>query len=237
MSHLRRAAAALAAAAALTAAPAVAGNLSEPQVEPIVPPPPVVVVERWTGGYAGVQLGFGRLEGEQAYRCGDEFSFVCDVVERDTVDASGMIAGIHVGFMHDMGSIVLGGELDYDRFFNFEADILPNGNASREFSPQAAVMPVSTDLIEYIARLKLRVGFDMGDTLPYLTAGPAVAGFDTFGSQNGWFAGAGVSYLASEDWMFGVEALFHRFEDIGDDPFFERNADVVTLTLRASRRF
>lgn len=49
----------------------------------------------WTGGYAGVQLGYGWLDS-------------------DTTSGEGEIGGLHGGYLFDTGTYVFGGELDYD---------------------------------------------------------------------------------------------------------------------------
>ena len=178
-----------AAAAALLAAPLQAGTLVEPPVEPYVPPPPPAPVELWSGPYAGLQIGYG------TFRESGSSSF----------SESTFLYGAHIGAMHDMGSLVLGVELDFDL--------------------------LSTDFfdISSIGRLKGRIGFDSGQFMPYLTGGFAIANIDGGGSTSGWVAGAGVSMMATERWMLGVEGLYHRFNDYG--------INGTTFSLRASYRF
>ena len=85
----------------LTSIPAFAGALDEPAADPIAPaaPAPVAVVPQggdWTGGYAGVQLGYGDVDGTGA------------------ADGDDVLYGVHIGYDYDFGTFVLGGELDYD---------------------------------------------------------------------------------------------------------------------------
>ncbi|MEO0381650.1 MAG: porin family protein, partial [Pseudomonadota bacterium] len=85
----------------LTSIPAFAGALDEPAADPIAPaaPAPVAVVPQggdWTGGYAGVQLGYGDVDGTGA------------------ADGDDVLFGVHLGYDYDFGTFVLGGELDYD---------------------------------------------------------------------------------------------------------------------------
>jgi len=49
----------------------------------------------WTGGYAGLQLGYGWLD-------------------NDTSSGEGEIGGLHGGYLIDRGAYVFGGEIDYD---------------------------------------------------------------------------------------------------------------------------
>ncbi len=87
-----------ASAAALTAAfagaPAFAGNVAQAPADPVLAPVvPVVASTDWTGGYAGLQLGYGDVD--NAGTSGD-----------------GVIGGAFVGYNYDFGNYVLGGEFD-----------------------------------------------------------------------------------------------------------------------------
>ncbi|WP_299725391.1 outer membrane beta-barrel protein [uncultured Tateyamaria sp.] len=98
--------------AAATALPAVAGSLDTPVADPIPPaaPAPAPVIAQggeWTGGYAGIQLGYGDVNGTGAAD-GDDFLY-----------------GVHLGYDYDFGTFVLGGEIDYDA-----TDIDLNGAAT-----------------------------------------------------------------------------------------------------------
>lgn len=87
----------------LVSGPVLAGGLQDPAPGPAAPPVPAAaplpvapVSGEWTGGYAGLQLGFGDVNGSGAAD-GDDFLY-----------------GAHVGYRYDFGTFVLGGELDYD---------------------------------------------------------------------------------------------------------------------------
>ncbi len=66
---------------------------------------PIAVTGDWTGGYVGGQLGYGNVE------CGG-------------TDGDGAFGGLHAGYQSDMGTFVVGGEVDYDF-----ADIKLDGGA------------------------------------------------------------------------------------------------------------
>lgn len=51
----------------------------------------------WTGGYVGVQLGYGDVDTNGA-----------------GLDGDGAIGGIHAGYRWDFGNYVVGAEIDYD---------------------------------------------------------------------------------------------------------------------------
>ena len=97
--------ASLAAVAALIAPAAFAGGLSQPVPEPVVAAPAPVVVPvdgNWNGAYAGLSLGYGRIDG-------------------GSDDESGLIGGVLGGYRWDLGQTVLGVELDY-KGGNIESD-------------------------------------------------------------------------------------------------------------------
>ncbi len=92
--------------------PALAGTLDAPAADPLPPTAPAPVAVQsfggdWTGAYAGVQLGYGDVNGTGA------------------ADGEDILGGVHVGYDYDFGTFVLGGELDYDF-----ADIDLNGAAT-----------------------------------------------------------------------------------------------------------
>ncbi|SNS74068.1 outer membrane protein [Tropicimonas sediminicola] len=73
------------------AAPAFAGSLAEPVIEPAPAPAPVVVTtpsNDWTGGYAGLQLGYGELT--------------------DNLEGDDVIGGVRAGYDWDLGNWVVG---------------------------------------------------------------------------------------------------------------------------------
>ena len=185
-----------------------AGGLADPivPVVPVAPPPPVSA--DWTGPYVGAQLGFAQITLEDA---GSE------------IELEGLIYGVHGGYLYDLGSIVLGAELDYDL-----TDI------SEEFDFNDAGLTIEVD---YIARAKLLLGYDAGAVLPYLTGGIAKLAFSSETEEaddNGTFFGAGFAYQYSPTLRFGAEVLQHRFEDFNDNPV---NLDATSATLRVSYTF
>jgi opacity protein-like surface antigen len=155
------------------------------------------VAQDWTGFYAGGQLGYGDLS--------------------DDLSGSGYLGGVHAGYMTDLGSFVLGGEVDYDA-----ADLEIGGGP---------------DSIDAVTRLKLRGGYDLGPSLIYATAGWAHANAEVGGadfSDDGWFGGVGMAYQVNDQWLVGGELLQHRFEDFDGTGL---DIEATTVTLRASLQF
>ncbi len=192
---------------AMTAGFASAGGIAPaveaPQPVTVAPAPaPVAMGNDWTGFYAGGQLGYGQLDSASI---------------TDSNDPSGAIYGVNAGYNYDLGSIVLGGELDFD-LTNIQAD-----------APD-------TD-IDSVARAKAKLGYDAGLFMPYVTAG--VARVQTSGAldgeTDGSFAGLGLSYMLSDTVIVGGEVLQHQFEDVADNAGVY--VDATTLSLRASFKF
>ncbi|TCP40822.1 outer membrane protein [Rhodovulum marinum] len=136
-----------------------------------------------------------------------------DVSADGGLDGDGEIYGLHAGYRWDLGTLVYGVELDHDR-----AGIDIGGGAAE---------------LDDVTRLKGQVGYDMGQTLVYATAG--VANGDTdLGDETGWVAGAGLAWAVSPSWVIGGEVLYHDFDEFGSSGV---GANATTATLRASFRF
>ncbi|KIN61303.1 Outer membrane protein [Sulfitobacter noctilucae] len=137
-----------------------------------------------------------------------------DVDGPDDLDGDNGSYGFHAGYDYDFGDWVVGGEVDYDK-----TDVELNDGLAE---------------LESVARLKLKGGYDLGNTLVYATAGYAAA--EVSGdSEDGAFAGVGVSYKISDRYMVGAEVLHHQFNDIGD--VSGADVDATTFNVRGSLRF
>lgn len=196
----------LAAPLAIFAGMASAGGLAEPVPAPVpVPAPapaPVFTGSDWTGFYAGGQLGYGQLDSDAL-----------------TEDPDGLLFGAHAGYLYDLGSWVIGGELDID---------------GTDIEDETADVALDT-----VTRAKLRVGYDAGNWLPYVTGGIAqartssgAAAFDT--DDTGAFGGLGVEYRLSDSLRVGGEVLQHQFEDYDGTGV---DIDATTATARVSFQF
>ncbi|GGD34473.1 outer membrane protein [Sinisalibacter lacisalsi] len=133
--------------AMFAAMPAAAGSLQDPVVEPTPMPQYVEPASDWTGFYAGINGTGGVTGGTNAWG-----------------------AGVHAGYLQDMGDLVIGGELSYNYVFN------PAGN--------------------HFFGLDAIVGYDAGDVMPHVTFGGSyLSPADLFGVS----AGAGLSVKATEN--------------------------------------
>ena len=103
------------------------------------------------------------------------------------------VYGVHIGTMTDMGDAVFGAELEIDRA---DMDLGAAGTA------------------DATARIKLRAGRDLGNTLVYATGGVAVIDTDG-GNEVGVVAGFGVTQNLRNNYYYGAEILGHRFNSVG----------------------
>ncbi len=153
--------------------------------------------QSWDGPYGGLQLGYISSETSGA----------------SALDGDGALGGVHVGYDVDLGTYVVGGEVDYDT-----ADLELGGGAAT---------------IDSLTRVKVRAGSDIGDALVYGTVGLAMAE-TSLGDDNGYILGAGVSQQFTNGWRVGGEVLYHEFEDIDGSGV---DAEATTFSLRASFSF
>ncbi len=198
--------------AALIAAPLTAagsfvqaGGLSEPVVAPtpvpVAAPAPIPTGRDWTGFYAGGSLGYGDVD-----------------VDGVDGDFEGLTFGGHAGYNYDLGSIVVGGELE--------------AMGTNDFTLDGGDLELDT-----VLRAKVRAGYDAGAYLPYVTAGWAQATVDGGAAgeleDDGYFYGVGLDYALSDAFTVGGEYLRHEFED------FDGGGDIQadTVALRVSYNF
>lgn len=211
------------AASAIGASSVTAGDLGQSATEPSIAAPVVAPTARgvdWTGAYIGLQAS--AVDGTNSLDPG-----------ADVFDFNGGLYGAHVGYNHDFGRFVLGGELEYDQ-----------GNVGSEFKPAFGVGDAGIDL-DWIARLKLRAGYDLGRTLVYATGGaarasastaPGIPGIDP-GKMDGYFLGAGIDHQITEQFTVGVEVLTHRFGDFENSTLVDTETDLTSISLRIGYSF
>lgn len=195
----------------LSAGLATAGGVAEPVMTvaptaPVMMAPAPVMTGDWGGFYAGASIGYGKASGDNNG---------VDVFNGN--DPDGALYGLHAGYNYDFGTLVLGGELEY-QFTDIKDD--------------------PTDVsIDAIARAKVRAGYDAGNFMPYLTAGVAQAYLNDSGTDvddSGYFYGAGLDYKFGENIVVGAEILQHQFDDFNGTG---TDLEAMTASLRVSYKF
>lgn len=151
----------------------------------------------WTGAYGGFGVGYADVNLSGGLAGGD-----------------GGAAGLHIGYNHDFGDWVLGGEFEYDW-----TDIGFGGVAVN---------------LDNVSRLKLKLGYDFDQVLAYAVVGGAWAYTDVAGSDNGWLAGLGVAYEIKPQWMISGEVLYHDFSNFNGTA---TDIDATSFAVRLSYRF
>jgi opacity protein-like surface antigen len=180
---------------ALLGAPVLAGNLEAPIVEaPVAIPAPVIPASSWTGFYVGGDYSIG-----EAANLGDDYEY----------DA----LGLNAGYLHDLGSFVVGGEVSYS-----EGQVDVSG----------------TDLDVDLFRAKAIVGYDLGRFLPYVAAGISNVDVEGFDDDTTEFVGIGGTYALTDEWRVGAEYLFDSSDDFNNSG---EDADLDALSVRASFAF
>lgn len=183
------------AALAAFAAPAFAGGIAEPVVEA-----PVTVAAApapgmdWTGFYAGLSVLRGTASNDGG------------LTETDT---DGF--GAQIGYLRDLGTFVVGGELAY---------------VSGEFD--AFVEDWNS------TRLKLIGGYDAGRVLPYAFVGLSNYEVEDVESDTVTIYGVGAKFALTDKLHAGLEYVVENKDDFGGTGLDAENSDI---SLRLDYRF
>lgn len=227
------------AAVALSAGNALAGTIAPVAVEPYVAPPPPPVMS-WTGGYIGGHVAYTDLRGDY-----DAFTpFNWDGFPVRGLTGSSFGAGLHAGYNHQMGDMVLGIEADwtYVGLDLVSADNDPGRDFGRSLDSVFTIAP--------------RLGFVNGDFMLFGRAGLAMGQFGVTHDQRGteisgnstefgWTAGVGVEYRvrnnlslrAGVDYMDFGSFRVDMSSEFGSDIWVEQDARVMRATLGVSYYF
>jgi opacity protein-like surface antigen len=180
----------------------------------------------WSGGYIGLQVGYGWTEPTAKFAGFPEAAFAAQLSTLPagttfTPAGKGFLGGIELGFNYQVGNFVFGAESDVS---------WSNAKGATSFS---AVDPVSgaysystSQKLDWFGTLRGRFGFAAGDgLLIYGTGGLAfgrttdstslafAAGANYLGSRSslrvGWTAGAGVEWAFAPNVSAKVEYLYY----------------------------
>ena len=241
----------LAAGLALAATAVVASvGIAQADGAPARAAPTAAAPTSWSGLYFGVQSGWSWSDVNSRFVTGTGAPLgVSDSVNHD----AGIVGG-QIGLQHQFGLFVLGIEASGVFTYNDDFANTPCPNVFRTCGKQ----------LDNILSVGPRLGYAMGNWMPYVTGGYASASIShksftngfapvppttgdplLFGHRfEGWYIGGGVDMALAHGWTVGLE---YRHYDFGSDivethtaagsPSGEfRNVDSTadTITLRAS---
>lgn len=134
-----------------------------------------------------------------------------------SIDGDGAVGGLHGGYRWDLGRTVLGVTGEYNT-----ADVKGDGDQIE---------------MDKFGSIRGQVGYDMGNTLVYASAGVAKADLDFAGSSysdHGYVLGLGVDYALNEKWTVGGEVSTYKFDDF-DSTGIDYNP--TTVQVKAAYNF
>ena len=161
----------------------------------LIPVAQMALAEDWTGAYAGFTFGYTDADGPGG-----------------SGSNSGSI-GASIGYDLDLGSFVVGGELEYDRL-NLD-------------------LGASEGNLDSVSRVKLRGGYEFGPALGYVVVGAARANISG-DSDTAAVYGIGVAYPLGDRLIISGEALRQNFNDVTRS---RGDLDTNTFNLRTTFRF
>lgn len=182
----------------------------EPEAAPVAELTPAFV---WSGGYVGLQGGYGWTDVDVDVDFDPGFS--------DSFDANGGFAGLYAGYNFQSGSFVGGIEADINKAWIDET---------------ALVGPIEADTeLDWFGSIRGRAGFAFDRALVFGTAGVAFASAsaDVLGESydlnyTGWTIGGGAEYAVTDNITLRGE---YRYYDFGSDDF-----DVGPVNVEADLR-
>ncbi|MEL6979153.1 MAG: outer membrane beta-barrel protein [Pseudomonadota bacterium] len=211
---------------------------------PAPPPAPAPIAEAaptpWTGPYAGLHAGYAWADAEFTDDFLDDVARVGATVDDDEFDIEGFLAGGQLGYLHQYrNNVVIGAEIDGSLVWADDSvgATIPTG--------QTVVTGDLEGELDYLASARLRLGYAIGNVLPYATGGIGFSGWDFNGEDVmafGGVAGGGVEALVAENFVVGAEGLYYFFDksddldgDLGYDVI--EVDDVIVARIRASYKF
>jgi outer membrane immunogenic protein len=179
----------------------------------------------WTGPYIGIQGGYAWGDNDVSIDEGPAPAIALDAVildppEDGSIDMDGFVGGAHAGYNFQADSIVFGleGDIEYADLSG-DTDIFSSTTAPEPFGS------VEQE-INWLASLRLRLGFAMDRALFYATGGLAVGEVDMKVTADGrdddtdtpwgWTIGGGLEYAFTDDLSARIE---YRYTDLGDTDF------------------
>jgi outer membrane immunogenic protein len=154
----------------------------------------------WSGGYLGLQAGYG---------WGDSIQIDANNVSTGGYDIEGFVGGVTAGWNHQVDNFVVGVETDLSM-------------SSIDGASGAPFAGLYTTDINWFGTGRLRAGFAVDEVLLYATGGLAFGEIEAdapFANVKrdkvnlGWTVGAGAEWAATQNLSLKLEYLF---VDLGD---------------------
>lgn len=202
-----------------------AADIVAPVEEAIIAPD----VFTWTGFYVGANVGYGW--GEADHQAG-----ATSGTGINDIDIDGAFAGGQIGYNWQFDQIVIGAEADI-QWSGIEGDCDDCGGGGQP--------PETSHEIDWFGTIRGRLGYAMGEWMPYITGGyafgeatreTASGGGSSFDNNiDGWVAGAGVEWAFAPDWSAKLE---YQYIDFGDEEYafdvggFDPVVDLQIHTIR-----
>jgi outer membrane immunogenic protein len=202
----------------------------------------------WSGFYAGGNIGdaIGRSTADTSTQFNQLGYFLAssvlavNIAGRQKLKTNAFSGGLEAGFNAQSGNVVFGGELDYES--------LRLRESQSSTAPYPCCSPTDFTVVQsfttrWLATARPRVGFAIGETLVYATAGVAVTKVnyqevftDTYATaaeggfvnkrKTGWVGGFGIAVpLPIEHWSAKGEYLY---TDFGRTAFTTSNLTAFT---------
>lgn len=171
---------------------------------------------RFTGFYIGAHAGVVVAEFDALYDNTPPQSSV-----NGLLDLRGPLAGLHAGYNHQFeNDVVLGAEFDFS--YIFDAD-------DSESAPFGDTEIVTANL-HYVATARLKLGYALGDVMPFVSGGAALIGYeaDVVDSGGGPFQkfeedvfaaviGGGFEFLVSDNILGRIQGDYFFLDE--EHPF------------------
>lgn len=164
---------------------------------------------------------------------------------------AGFYAGIHAGTTFDdtfelsSGNFSISGEADSAFIGGIHVGYNWQKSANWVFGIEAAVdLLDDEDVTDYLGSIRGRLGYAMGNSLFYGTAGVAFLGYSDEVSgildddtAVGFVVGGGLEHKLSNNLSIGVESLYYSFSSDTVAPSVELDRDFWTVQARLSYHF
>ena len=218
------------------------------RTEAPAPAPVFVAANNWTGFYVGIVGGYSwssvtHCDGGSNPACGGGGSVF------PSYNHNGASFGGTLGYNHQIGSTVLGLEGDLS-WANWRGSSGSNG----AFGCGGGNTDRCASAIDWFATVRARLGYSMGNTLPYLTAGLAidrlgasiVARSFTRTDRAHFVVGGGIEHAFTRNWSAKIEYLhifsngdfqYDTTQECGNPGCFLRSKDISMVRVGLNYRF